>query len=140
LQTRLAGNPKWVSEGMAIFFETPDLKSRGGWSGIGKVHRLHLNNFKNRGAVQGVIRRTVADDTMFLQRETAAVAYSQAWALTFYLQKNKSKQYVQYMRELSELAALDEESDEQQLTRFQRIFGDLDALEKRFLNRMMKLR
>jgi hypothetical protein len=140
LQTRLAGNPKWVSEGMAIFFETPDLRSRRGWSGIGKVHHLHLNNFKNRGAVQGVIQRTVADDTIFLKRETAAVAYSQAWALTYYLQKTKSKQYAEYMRELSELPSLAEEKPEERLAKFQRIFGDLNTLEKGFLNYMMKLR
>ena len=35
LQTRYADNPFWVSEGLAVFFETPDLRSKNGWNAIG---------------------------------------------------------------------------------------------------------
>src|SRR5690606_18797083 len=31
MHTRLADNPLWLVEGMAMFFETPDLTSRSGW-------------------------------------------------------------------------------------------------------------
>lgn len=140
LQTRLAGNSKWVSEGMAIFFETPDLKNGRGWAGIGKLHRLHLANFQNRGGVPGTIERLVSGDKMFLQRETAAVAYSQAWALTYYLQKANRKQYAQYIRELSEWPPLAEETEKERLDRFQRVFGDVEELEERFLTYMLRQR
>ena len=31
LHTRYADNPLWLTEGMALYFETPDLRSRSGW-------------------------------------------------------------------------------------------------------------
>ena len=46
LQTRYAGNPMWVSEGIAVYFETPDLDSARGWRYIGAINRLHLNHFR----------------------------------------------------------------------------------------------
>lgn len=140
LQTRLAGNPKWVSEGMAIFFETPDLRNRRGWSGIGKVHRLHLANFQRRLPGNGVIRRIVADDQPFTSSTTAGVAYSQAWALTYYLQKTQKKQYSQYMKGLSEMQPLAEETAEERLQRFQTAFGDMVKLESNFVAFMLKIR
>jgi hypothetical protein len=138
LQTRLAGNPKWVSEGMAIFFETPDLRNRRGWSGIGKIHRLHMANFLNRPPGNGVIRRIVSDDQQFGNAATAASAYSQAWALTYYLQKTRKKQYSQYIRGLSELEPLAEETVEQRISRFQSAFGDIPKLEGSFLAFMFR--
>ena len=47
LQTRYAGNPMWVSEGIAVYFETPDLDSSRGWRYIGAINRLHLNHFRD---------------------------------------------------------------------------------------------
>ena len=35
LQARLVDNPLWMSEGLAMYFETPDLNSSRSWSGIG---------------------------------------------------------------------------------------------------------
>jgi hypothetical protein len=139
LQTRLAGHPKWVSEGMAIFFETPDLRSRRGWAGIGKIHPLHLANFRNRNSGPGMIRRIVTDDSTFLQPETAGNAYSEAWALTYYLQKAKTREYVKYIRGLSELPSLAEEEPDQRLARFRASFGGVADLEKRFLIFMQRL-
>lgn len=140
LQTRLAGNPKWLSEGMAIFFETPDLSSRRGWAGIGKVHPLHLTNFKNRGVGQGGVRRIVVDDSVFQRQETAGVAYSQAWALVYFLQKTKSREFAAYVRGLSELPPLAEEQPDQRLARFEEAFGEIDELEQKFLATMSRLR
>ena len=39
LQTRYAAIPLWVSEGIAVFFETPDLQSKRGWRTIGEVNQ-----------------------------------------------------------------------------------------------------
>ena len=43
LQTRFADVPLWVSEGMAVFFETPDLQSAKGWRTIGAVNTTRLD-------------------------------------------------------------------------------------------------
>ncbi|MGE3314899.1 MAG: DUF1570 domain-containing protein, partial [Planctomycetaceae bacterium] len=39
LHTRLADNPLWLTEGLAMFCETPDLKSRSGWKTIGTLNK-----------------------------------------------------------------------------------------------------
>ncbi len=47
LQTRFADIPLWVSEGIAVFFETPDLGSAKGWRTIGAVNTTRLARFAN---------------------------------------------------------------------------------------------
>src|SRR3972149_1521792 len=42
LHTRLSDCPVWFSEGIAVYFETPDLRSAKGWSSIGAVNRFRL--------------------------------------------------------------------------------------------------
>ena len=42
LHQRLSDCPKWFSEGVAMYCETPDLKSSEGWAGIGAVNRNRL--------------------------------------------------------------------------------------------------
>ena len=46
LQTRFADIPVWVSEGLAVYFETPDLQSPKGWRNIGAVNQPRLDRFR----------------------------------------------------------------------------------------------
>ena len=46
LQTRYADTPLWLSEGFAMFAETPDLKRRSGWKSIGKMNRDRFSQFR----------------------------------------------------------------------------------------------
>ncbi|MCL6635384.1 MAG: DUF1570 domain-containing protein [Peptococcaceae bacterium] len=46
LQVRFADVPLWVSEGIAIYFETPNLESTKGWRNVGAVNRFNLVNFR----------------------------------------------------------------------------------------------
>ena len=46
LQTRFADVPLWISEGIAVFFETPDLESAKGWRTIGAVNSARLAQFQ----------------------------------------------------------------------------------------------
>src|SRR4029079_18377404 len=46
LQTRYADLPLWLLEGMAVYFEAPDLDSSRGWTGIGKVNYPRLETFR----------------------------------------------------------------------------------------------
>ena len=47
LQTRFADIPLWVSEGIAVYFETPDLQSAKGWRTIGAVNNSRLDRFRD---------------------------------------------------------------------------------------------
>ena len=40
LQRRMADNPYWVSEGLATYFESPDLNSLRGWRNIGAINTV----------------------------------------------------------------------------------------------------
>ena len=46
LQTRLSDIPLWLCEGMAVYFEAPDLASSRGWRGIGRVNYPRLTTFR----------------------------------------------------------------------------------------------
>ena len=67
LQTRFAGNPTWVSEGIAVYFETPDLRSSRGWRNIGSVNRLHLQQFQRslNNRPDDALLKLLTDDARF---------------------------------------------------------------------------
>ena len=45
LHARLSDCPLWFCEGIAMYFETPDLSSAKGWKGIGAVNRPRVERF-----------------------------------------------------------------------------------------------
>ncbi len=143
LQTRYADIPLWVSEGIAVFFETPDLKSRRGWSTIGAVNRVRLVRFRQYLARRpdDSLKTLMSDDGRFRNVDTALDAYSEAWALNYYLIRHYPKQYVEYLQRLSTKQALMEDGPEQRADDFKAFFGDdLKALDVDFLRQMQRVR
>ncbi len=67
LQIRFSDTPLWVSEGLAVFFETPDLRSSKGWSAIGSVNYGRLNVFFQtlRGRPPNSLELLLSDDSQF---------------------------------------------------------------------------
>ncbi len=143
LQTRLAGNPTWVSEGIAVYFETPDLASSKGWRNIGTVNRLHLHQFQ-----QALDRRPenslislLTDDGRFRDPRTSAAAYAEAWAWNYFLLRKRREHYVAYLQDLARLKPLSEVPADQRLSQFRSAFGDdLEALDQEFVRYMRKVR
>ena len=45
LHVRFADNPLWLTEGMAMYFETPDLDGGHDWRTIGQINRPRYNRF-----------------------------------------------------------------------------------------------
>ncbi len=68
LQTRFADIPLWVSEGIAVYFETPDLTNSKGWKEIGAVNRPRLDRFRD------YLTRRPADSLSTLISDDAACA------------------------------------------------------------------
>jgi hypothetical protein len=142
LQTRYADIPFWVSEGVAIYFETPDLKSAKGWRNIGGVNRVNLLNFRKylRSRPAG-LESLLSDDQRFRDPATATDAYAEAWALTYFLMRTRSADYHKYLRMLAEKKPLVELTAEQRIAEFQNCFGsDLAKLETEFLRYMQTVR
>ena len=143
LQRRFADNPMWVSEGLATFFESPDRRNPGKWRSIGRVNQVNLkrwyNYFPNRQPES--LATLLADDMRYRNAATATDAYAEGWALTYFLIKTRRKEYVDYLRMLSQGKPLAEKTKRQRITEFETAFGmTLSQLDKAFIAYMRRVR
>lgn len=143
LQTRYADIPLWVSEGIAIYFETPDLSSSKGWSTIGAVNQVRLVGFRDyfrRGRPVDSLATLISSDERVRNPRLAGDAYAEAWALNYFLIRQHPKQYLSYVKMLSEKQPLLWDDAEGRLQEFKQAFGGLDKLDAEFLKHMSKVR
>jgi len=147
LHVRYLDCPLWYSEGIATYFETPDLASSSsfkGWRGIGKVNEARLSRFRDylRSRPTYSLKSLVSSDERFLDPKQAIDAYAEAWALTYYLLQSpaRRKQYALYVKALSEKDPLAPDSAELRLKLFERAFGDWQQLDRDFVRAMARLR
>jgi hypothetical protein len=143
LQTRLADNPLWMAEGLAVYFETPDLSRSSSWSGIGRVNYSRWDRFCDNVAQDRVasLEAMVGDDKLFRDPETAVDAYAQAWAWNYFLIRWKPKEYSAYLKTVAAKPVLVEAPPRERLADFRRAFGDdLRALEDEFFRRMDRVK
>lgn len=144
MHRRYADNPVWLTEGMAMYFEAPDLKSRRGWSTIGKVNRSRLSRF--RGFLKGnreanSIETLIQSNDRFADADSAFDAYSEAWALTYFLIQTRVRDYSRYLKVVSQKPPLQWDMPEERLTEFQSAFGsDLTRLNRELLSFTSRLR
>ncbi len=125
LQTRYADNPVWVSEGLAVYFETPDLSSSKGWKGIGGINRKRLLRF------QQFLQRRPPDSLSTLLRtddrlrnaDEALDAYAESWALCYYLLKQRQSEFIAYLQELAQKQPLVFDEPEQRVRLFAKHLG-----------------
>jgi hypothetical protein len=143
LQTRYADIPLWVSEGIAVYFETPDLKSRRGWRNIGGVNRVRLAEFRRYlpRRPRDSLRTLIRDNERFRNTQLASAAYGEAWALNYFLVRQRLPQYVAYLKAMSEKRPLIDDSPEERLAEFAHFFGgDLERFDVEFLRYMRTVR
>jgi len=135
LHRRYSDVPIWFSEGIATFFETPDLSSSKGWRNVGSVNRVQLAQFRDyaRRRPPDSLETLVSTDRRFRDPPRIADAYGEAWTLTYFLLKQRSKQYADYLRLLSAKRPLDNDTPKQRLDDFVATFGDLKKLDTDFL-------
>lgn len=143
LQTRFADIPLWVSEGIAVYFETPDLASAKGWRTIGAVNTNRLDRFREylpeRPA--GSLKSLIVDDKRVRDTRQALDAYAEAWALNYYLIRHHPREYVAYLQMLAEKKPLVWDEPQERLKEFQEAFGDnLGQLDADFMRQMQKVR
>lgn len=122
LHRRLAPVPLWVSEGVAIYFETPDLASDRGWRGIGGVNAPRRDRFL-AGQRGGWLARLVRGDEPFRDAHEALDAYAGAWAATAFLAQTRKAAFVEYLRMLSLKEPLEEDDADRRLKDFSTAFG-----------------
>lgn len=143
LQKRFADIPLWVSEGLAVYFETPDLQSAKGWRNIGAVNRPRLDRFRKylESRAADSLPALVMDDRRFRDTRQALDAYAEAWSLNYYLLRQKPREYVAYLKMLGEKPAMVYDEPETRLKEFQAAFGnDLPKLDADLLRTIQKVR
>jgi hypothetical protein len=135
-QQRYADIPLWVSEGVAVYFETPDLSNSKGWRGIGGVNRDRLLQFRHYLAKRpsDSLATLISNSQRFRNAATAPDAYAEAWALNYYLLRRRSEEYIAFLKDLAERQPLRNETEEERLASFQAAFGrDLEAFDRDFV-------
>lgn len=143
VHTRMADNPYWLVEGLAMYFETPDLRSVSGWQTVGRINPARFRDyrayFKSRRP-RDSLKAMLSGDEPFLAGDTAVDAYSEAWALTHFLIKTRRTDYMNYLDRLSKKGvALRKPAPEERLAEFEAVFGDWDAVERDFFRYMNRI-
>lgn len=143
MHTRYADNPLWLTEGMAMFFETPDLSSRSGWKTVGAVNDLRLKTFQNylAGRPANSLATLLQSDARFTDAEQAGNAYAEAWALSYFLIRTRKEAYITYLNRIAEKPRLIWNLPAERLAEFRKAFGDdLSQVDLEFLRYVRKLK
>lgn len=143
LHTRYADIPLWVSEGIAVYFETPDLSGDRGWRTVDVVNPIRQRVFLKYLATRppGSLQSLIQDDERFRNPRTASEAYAEAWALNYYLLRRHRDEYLEYLQLLAEKQPLETTDPQKRLADFRKCLGnDLDALDEDFVRYMRDVR
>lgn len=143
LHTRLADNPFWLVEGMAMYFETPDLKSSAGWRTVGQLNEMRMRNYRDylqSRRKPGAIHEMLSVDEQFHSANTALDVYSEAWALSYYLIRTKRNRYIDYLATIAAKPALEKDEPEERIAEFEAAFGPIDELEPVFMKWILRQR
>lgn len=144
LHVRMTDNPLWLTEGMAMFFETPDLTSRSGWRTVGLVNEVRLKRFLEFAAKRrrpDSLETLVSSDARLTNAETAVDAYAEAWALTYFLLRTRQPAYCRLLRKLREQPRLQWLTPTERLADFrEHVADDLNRLDQDFLRYIRKIK
>jgi hypothetical protein len=138
LHQRLSDCPKWFSEGIAMYCETPDLGRGKGWAGIGVVNRPRLAQFQQYLPQRPVdsLKTLISSDERLVDVKQVVEAYAESWALTYYLIHKYPKQYIAYLKVLSRKGPLEMDNKATRLAEFEKQFGPWQKLDSDFVNYM----
>lgn len=135
MHTRLSDTPLWLCEGVAIYFETPDLSSSKGWRGIGAVNGPRVAQWRDylRRRPADSLVRLIEDDRRFRDPQQSLDAYAEAWLLTYFLINQRSKAYLDYVTMVAAKPPLIEDGAEKRRAEFEQHFGPINKLDRDLL-------
>ena len=129
LHTRYADNPVWLTEGLAMYFEAPYFGSAK-WNTIGRYtdwRKAATKAYKDNVSA-GTLTSLMQSDDRFRKAESANDAYTEAWALTLYLMKNREGEFAEYLKAVSGKTPLVWDKPEQRLQLLEKTIGTPDDL------------
>ena len=144
LQVRMADNPVWLSEGLALYFEPIAPRSANLWTRPGLVSGRHHPVFvrhSENGATEIPLRDLLADDKAFLNADSMATAYAESWGLTSYLFRQQKDGMRKYLTNISRRKPLQRVSREERVAEFEDAFGkSSDEIERETVSFVRRLR
>ena len=113
----------------------PDLSNSKGWKTIGEVNYPRLQKLREFTAKRpvGSLQSLIIDYKRLRDPRQASEAYAEAWALNYFLIRQKPKEYVAYLKMLSKKEPLIWDEPAERLNEFKAAFGDVDKLDAEFL-------
>lgn len=139
VHNRFAATPRWLAEGFGTMFE-----ARGVWDPQAfpkqsdRINRIRLAQFRLYATPRhkpGTVQELVSSDKPF-ERDPSA-AYSESWALTFYLAETQPRAYAEYLKKAAAQPAFAPYPAARRIADFTSTFGDdwkmLDARVAQFI-------
>ena len=144
LQIRMADNPVWLSEGLALYFEPIAPRSSNLWTKPGLVsgrhHPVFVTNSEN-GTARIPFQDLLSVDKTFLSADTVAIAYAESWGLTSYLFRQQKDGMKKYLTKISQRKPLQRVSPEERVAEFQDAFEKSpDEIERETISYVRRLR
>jgi hypothetical protein len=140
----MADNPLWLSEGLAMYFETGSSRSSLLWSRPGLVNPRHQPAFLkllDDSQISGDLNSLIESDATFLNAAETPAAYAKAWALTHYLIREEKTGMQKYLLSLSQRKPMVGLTAEQRTQEFQDAFGKLpDEMERELVSYIRRQR
>jgi len=141
IHSRVTPSPQWVIEGLATTFEAPGIREsfNRNKSAINPSRFIHFGNYLEQRRKKNALQEFLASDAQF----TASTldAYSEAWALTYYLLKTRPSAYARYLKLIGGRTAEAPYSSQDRLQDFHQAFGsDLPLFEASYLRFMRKIK
>lgn len=107
LQVRYADNPMWLSEGLAVYFESTSGRSSLGWSRPGEVSRLHLPTLKPARPLNRMpyaLSELAVSPQGFAQQDLMAASYAESWAIVHYLAVRRKEALIRLLQAYQQAA------------------------------------
>jgi hypothetical protein len=101
LHSRIGESPKWVVEGLATVFEAPGIRNANASvkTRINRERFVWFGSFNKSHRKPQSLESFLANDDLF--KSDALDAYSEAWALTFFLIETRPRLYAEYLRTIA---------------------------------------
>ncbi len=155
VQPRLSSWPLWLIEGLAEYCATPKVGKNGvpNWAGLGQPNLPHLATMRDLddplaskvfGAGGPKLSRdpgqTIAE-YLVTRTDLSPTDYALSWALTHYLALKRTDDFLDLIREMSEIPPLEKRSPDDHLQTFKARFGDnLKQMDTAVLNHLRKIK
>lgn len=131
VHSRIGQSPLWLVEGLATLFEADGIRHREiGTQAKDRVNSERLDWFVEyrKQRPQKSLEKFIRDDGLF--KKSPLDAYSQAWALTFYLAESRPVEFAKFLKVTADRNPLKPYEADHRLRDFRAAFGaDLDFIE-----------